>query len=89
MSTAVKIDRSGHIYSFSTKNVKFYSNDKNPCFELIGNRKNEVPVSFALGLRPFRQVWLYKVSLTGTVWVKQNVNPSVYLLETDNFAIFE
>ena len=44
---------------------------------------------FGLGLMPFRQVWLYKVSLTGTVWVEQHVNASVFLLETDSFAIFE
>ncbi|KAH3826415.1 hypothetical protein DPMN_128320 [Dreissena polymorpha] len=37
--------------------------------------------------RPTR--FIFAVSLTGTVWIEQHVNASVFLLETDIFAIFE
>ena len=50
---------------------------------------NTYKKSYIPALRPFRQGWLYKVSLTETVWVEQHVNASVFLLETDSFAIFE
>ena len=48
---------------------------------------NTYKKSYIPALRPFRQGWLYKVSLTETVWVEQHVNASVFLLETDSFAI--